>query len=297
MEVPGTAPVAAKEVVASPAGYAPPSMAQTYMRGPLTVSGSGKPLSAEELAACKEELEAIKKEFGLHEPDRAHMDEEGTKWRFGGVPDYSLVNLKYLQGRTKNHAAGSLELIVENLVKTWEMERSHKVDPNQHRSVDPEKFQIGANGWTKYGNEEANTVGNYNVLLSGCPAKLYDSSQTTWEESHAKFHNAFAAFPWELLEVFSGPPKVAFTWRHWGEFTGTYEDNKGKGELVEVFGFGVAIVDDQLRLVDVEIFYKAEAFLEVLRGERPAEELSRGRDLLGVAAASGCPHLKTQVPS
>ena len=31
-------------------------------------------------------------------------------------------------------------------------------------------------------------------------------------------------------------------------FTGTYEDNKGKGELVEVFGFGVAIVDDQLRL-------------------------------------------------
>ena len=25
-------------------------------------------------------------------------------------------------GKTKNHAAGSLELIVENLVKTWEME-------------------------------------------------------------------------------------------------------------------------------------------------------------------------------
>jgi hypothetical protein len=41
-------------------------------------------------------------------------------------------------------------------------------------------------------SQEANTVGNYNVLLSGCPAKLYDSSQTTWEESHAKFHNAFA---------------------------------------------------------------------------------------------------------
>lgn len=31
-------------------------------------------------------------------------------------------------------------------------------------------------------------------------------------------------------------------------FTGTYEDNKGQGELVEVFGFGVAVVDDQLRL-------------------------------------------------
>lgn len=86
---------------------------------------------------------------------------------------------------------------------------------------------------------------------------------------------------------------MAFTWRHWGEFTGTYEGNKGHGELVEMFGFGVATVDEQLRLVDVEIFYKPETFLEVLRGERPAEELSRGRDLLGAAAASGCPHLKT----
>eukprot|EP00435_Cladocopium_sp_Y103_P058088 s682_g20.t1 len=47
---------------------------------------------------------------------------EGIEWRFGGKPDYALANLKYLQGKTKNHAAGSLELIVENLVKTWEME-------------------------------------------------------------------------------------------------------------------------------------------------------------------------------
>ena len=41
------------------------------------------------------------------------------------------------QGKTKNHPVGSLEMIVENLVKTWEMERSHKLDPNKHRSVDP----------------------------------------------------------------------------------------------------------------------------------------------------------------
>lgn len=195
------------------------------------------------------------------------------------------------QGKTKNHQPGSLELIVENLVKTWEMERSHKVDPDQHRSVDPEKFQIGANGWAKFCNKEANRVGNYNVLLAGCPAALYDAQNITWEESHAKFHDAFAAFPWELLEVFSGPSKVAFSWRHWGEFTGSYEGNKGKGELVEMFGFGVATVDEQLRLVDVEIFYKPETFIEVLRGEKPAEILAHGKDLMGSGAASGCPHL------
>lgn len=32
-------------------------------------------------------------------------------------------------------------------------ERSHKTDPNQHRSVDPEKFHVGANGWKKYNNQ------------------------------------------------------------------------------------------------------------------------------------------------
>lgn len=71
-------------------------MAQTYMRGPLKAAGSGKPLNAEELAACKDLLESIKAEFGLVEPDRAHMDEKGIKWRFGGPPDYTLANLKYL---------------------------------------------------------------------------------------------------------------------------------------------------------------------------------------------------------
>jgi len=57
----------------------PPSMAQTAMRGPLTATGSGKPLTAEELEACREELEEIKVKYGLLEPERAHMDEEGIK--------------------------------------------------------------------------------------------------------------------------------------------------------------------------------------------------------------------------
>lgn len=272
----------------------PPSMAQTAMRGPLSANGSGRPLTAEELAACREELDAIKAEFGLAEPKRSHMDEEGIAWRFGGQPDYSLTNLLFLKGKTKNHAPGSLELIVENLVKTWEMERSHKTDPNQHRSVDPARFTIGANGWRKFNNDEANAVGNYNVLLAGCPAELYDAEGTTWDQSHEKFHDAFAAFPWELLEVFSGPPRVAFSWRHWGDFTGTYDGHQGSGERLELFGFGVAEVDEQLRLVDVDIFYKPETFLEVLKGQKPADTLEAGRDLLGAgSAAGGCPHLDT----
>ena len=46
------------------------------------------------------------------------------------------VNTINMKGKTKHHAEGSLEITVENLVKTWEMERSHKVDCKQHKSVD-----------------------------------------------------------------------------------------------------------------------------------------------------------------
>ena len=113
-------------------------MAQTHFQGPLSVTGSGKPLTKNDLEQVKAELEDLKAKYDLKEPDRAFMtgtDENGTPvaWRFGGIPDYSLTNLQFLKERSRVHPAGSLELIVENLVKTWEMERSHKLDPNQHR--------------------------------------------------------------------------------------------------------------------------------------------------------------------
>jgi hypothetical protein len=249
-----------------------PSMAQTHMQGPLSVIGSGKPLTKEELDAVKKELEEIKQHYNLKEPERSFMDDPNTKWRFGGAPEYFLVNNFYLKGRSKIHADGSLEQIVENLVKTWEMERSHKTDPSQHQSVDQDKFRISANGGKAFNNIEANEVGNYNVLLNACPAEIWDSENTSWEDSHDKFHDSFAAFPWEVLEVFSGPPKVAFTWRHWGTFTGTYEESQGKGELVEMFGFGTAVVNDKLQLQDIEIFYNAEEFINVLRGKTKVED-------------------------
>ena len=254
------------------------------MQGPLSVTGSGKPLTKEELDEIKEELEEIKRQYGWKEPDRSFMDDPDIKWRFGGKPDYSLTNLKFLKERSKIHPEGSLELIVENLVKTWEMERSHKLEASSHQSVDPDTFKISANGGKVFANEEANEVGNYNVLLNACPADIWDSENTTWEGSHDAFHNAFAAFPWEVLDVYSGPPKVAFTGRHWGHFTGTYEENDGKGELVELFGFGTAVVNDKLQLTEVEIFYNAEDFIKVLRGEKTPEDTNANWKSTG-----GCP--------
>jgi len=139
------------------------------------------PVSQERLDEAKIEVQEIIAKTGWRLPVRSHMEDSDIKWRFGGPPDYTLANLEYLKGKTRNHPEGSLELIVENLVKTWEMERSHKTDYLQHQSVDQERFNIGANGGPQYDNKEANRIGNYNVLLATADPKLYNAKEITWK--------------------------------------------------------------------------------------------------------------------
>lgn len=237
-------------------------------------------MTADELAEAKKELEELKARTGMKEPVRAFMDDQQYKWRFGGPPDYTLANLHYLKGKSMNHPEGSLEAVVEGLVKTWEFERSHKVDVNEHKSVNADKFLIGANGWKMFNNVDAGEAGNYNVLLAGVDKELWKPNQS-WEDTHHAFKDAFAAFPWEVLKVFSGPPVVAFSWRHWAHFTGKYNGNHGKGELVNMYGFGTASVSADLKLEHVNIYYQAEDFLEVLEGKKPASMLESAKSVFG----------------
>lgn len=48
--------------------------------------------------------------------------------------------------KRSNHKADSLETLVENLVKNWEVEASHKMDVSEWRTVDPEKYTFAING-------------------------------------------------------------------------------------------------------------------------------------------------------
>ena len=75
-------------------------------------------------------------------PVRDYMDDPDIQWR-NEKPNYDLVNTKYLKEKTSNHAAGSLEKIVENIVKTWEMESSHKVRAKVNEPSHWEKQQCG----------------------------------------------------------------------------------------------------------------------------------------------------------
>ena len=111
------------------------TMAQTYMKGPMDPASLG-PISEERLQHAKAELGIIMTKTGCKEPERSHMRKKDIKWRFGGPPDYTLANLEYMKGKAYHHEPGSLADVVENLVKTWEMERSHKLDCKQHMCVD-----------------------------------------------------------------------------------------------------------------------------------------------------------------
>ena len=81
-------------------------------------------------------------------------------------------------------------------------------------------FSPETNGFHDSYWEKSGTLGKWQfsiaILIRGCPSG--EKKKTDLPRFHVG--GSKAAFPWELLEVFSGPPKVAFTWRHWGELLG-----------------------------------------------------------------------------
>ncbi len=75
--------------------------------------------------------------------------------------------------------------------------------------------------------------GTYNALIG--QTNYYDSNAISFEESHLAFKRSLGeGFAWELLEVYSGPPKVTFTWRHFGRMTDYFSCPGLSGLVYEV---------------------------------------------------------------
>ncbi|KAL7552770.1 hypothetical protein ACHAWF_018595 [Thalassiosira exigua] len=245
-------------------------------------AGSGRPIfpvrnaTKQDLVHARKILEALQEEHGFSIPDRGNLDNPNILWK-EGRPDYTIADLHYLLGKTKNHPPGSLEEFVENFVKTWEMEATHK-EFYQWTTVDRLEYEVQANGGKTFSLEEAPWVGNYNWLLSTCDKEMYDATNETFESSHGKFRYAFPeGFPWELLEVFSGPPKITFTWRHWAVFSGEFEGHKGSGETITMTGFGVVTLNEDNKAKKIEIYFDPDGFLRVLRGQDACHDgINRG---------------------
>lgn len=176
--------------------------------------------------------------------------------------------------------AGSLEEKVQNLVKTWEMELVHKANPDDYKTLDAKKFVLVINGmhvmppaefciqtwffkcdwvgcsWRIAGKksftleEIAKVGGSYNVFLQSSlpPAlRIYNPDEETYESSQTEFKNIFSrGFALEILQVYSGPPVIAYKFRHWGYMEAPFHGHPPTGELIEFFGMAVFEVFDDM---------------------------------------------------
>jgi hypothetical protein len=186
-----------------------------------------------------------------------------AEWRYQTPPDYTRSKENLAKESTRNHLEGSLEAIVQNLVRTFEMEVSFKSNPQQWLSVVNEKFRVSTNGGVEYTAAELGVAGTYNLFMAD--SDHYKASEEDFESSGKIFHTTFPqGFPWEVLEVFSGPPNVTFKWRHWGHFNGPYKDFTPTGETVEIIGMSIARVTDDLKIIFLEHYFDNTLFLDKL---------------------------------
>ncbi|XP_075498132.1 pathogen-related protein [Primulina tabacum] len=216
-----------------------------------------------------------------------------TEWRHGGPPIYDAVNKLFEEGRTKEWAKGSLEEVVQNAIKSWEMELSHKTRIGDFKTINPHKFKLIVNGREGLSAEETLKLGSYNALLkSSMPEefKYYKADEESFESSHDIFRTALPrGFAWEVIAVYSGPPVITFKFRHWGYFEGPFKGHSPTGELVQFFGVGILKVDESLRAEDVEIYYDpAELFAGLLNGPVPGSNTEH-EETDSSAAMHKCP--------
>lgn len=221
--------------------------------------------------------------------------EKNTSWRHGEPPGYEVVNKLFEDERTMEWPKGSLEEVVQNAIKTWEMELSHKTNIHDFKTINPQKFKLFVNGRKGLSGEETLELGSYNALLkTSMPEKLqyYKTEKETFESSHEVFRTAFPrGFAWEVLSVYSGPPVIVFKFRHWGYMEGPFKGHAPTGELVEFSGVAILKVDESLRAEEVEIYYDpAELFAGLLKGDAVADD--HGDIDAAAAKLQACPFFK-----
>ncbi|XP_051139486.1 pathogen-related protein-like [Andrographis paniculata] len=199
-----------------------------------------------------------------------------TKWN-NGPPNYDVVNKLFEEGRTNIWPAGSLEEKVQNLVKTWEMEIVHKADPNEHKTVDSKKLVIGINGKKFFTLEDIRNIGgSYNLFLQTslpAPLRLYNPDEESYTSSQTAFTKIFPrGFAVEILQVFSGPPVIAYKYRHWGYMEGPFKGHPPTGELVEMFGTAIFELDGNSKIVKIEFFHdRGELLAGLVKGGASTE--------------------------
>ncbi|BFZ60549.1 hypothetical protein YB2330_001586 [Saitoella coloradoensis] len=217
----------------------------------------------------------------------AVLKDQNITWRNKRAPDYTKVNAEFEKTKTTNHEAGSLQWLVQNLVKNWEKEASYKTVASEWRTIDHEKYTFHVNGGPGMTAEDMLRLGTYNALLGEKQVEgVYDPKMEGFQGSHKLFKRVMPVFSWEVLEVYSGPPVVAFKWRHWGQMTGKYSTKlqnpprkvtaEAHGGPIDIEGITVATVSADFKIEKLETFYDPAAIFEqlALRNDMKTEYLN-----------------------
>ncbi|XWS10123.1 hypothetical protein CRYUN_Cryun39dG0048200 [Craigia yunnanensis] len=81
------------------------------------------------------------------------MMNQNVQWRHGVPSTYDAVNQLFDQTKGVKFLKDHLKK-VQNAIKSWEMELSHKVHLQDFKSINPEKFKLIVNGKEGLGREE-----------------------------------------------------------------------------------------------------------------------------------------------
>ncbi|CAF1399772.1 unnamed protein product [Adineta steineri] len=184
------------------------------------------------------------------------------KWR-NGIPNYTKANSLFEKYKSTNHQPGSMISIIENIIKNWEKEVSHKTDPRQWTTVDLDNYRFSCNGQQKYSGWQMVKLGTYNALIG--QTNYYDSNAITFEESHIAFKRSLGeGFAWEIVELYSGPPTITFTWKHFGRMTDYFSCPGLSGfvykadptnKMVKIYGMCKITVNENYQIQDLQVFY------------------------------------------
>uniref|UniRef100_M1CBF9 Pathogen-related protein n=2 Tax=Solanum tuberosum TaxID=4113 RepID=M1CBF9_SOLTU len=157
---------------------------------------------------------------------------------------------------------------------TWEMEIVHKADPNELKTMDPNKFTISVNGRKGLTPaESAKLGGSYNIFLqTSLPenVRFYNPDDQTFESSQNLFRSIFLrGFAIEILHVYSGPPGIVYKFRHWGYMDAPFKGHAPTGQLVELFGIGTFELDKESnKIIKADMFFdRGELLGGLVKGE------------------------------
>ncbi|KAH9893049.1 hypothetical protein F4778DRAFT_772655 [Xylariomycetidae sp. FL2044] len=192
----------------------------------------------------------------------AVLRDTDAQWRYGQPPDYTKTRKFYMETKKCNHEPGSLPNLVENLVKNWEIEASFKMRLEDWRTIDHDSYTFAINGREPSTAQHMLGVGTYNAIITANP--YYDPTTSDFAKSHKTFKRMMPTFAWEVLEVYSGPPVVAFKWRHWGQMKNDYVGWNTAGEkitvkatdkMIDVEGITVAHLNDAFKVTKLETWF------------------------------------------